>query len=385
MRRDLRPSFARLAVAGTAATLLCMPLACGALLGIDDGSPVGDAAVAAPDSDFAIDAASDAANDGAIDGANDGASSSDGTFQPDGGFHVDAEAGCTPDLSWCNTHCGTGPDNCNVTRACPSDCSPGQACVSNACACQSNPNWCAGRCLGTTDNCGQGMACPSCAAGVTCFNGACGCMPDAPTKTCGTQQCGQATNNCGLTVNCGLNGTTACPSNEVCLAATNQCCAPDNASACGNQCQVTVTNNCGQTVACPQTCPNNGVCVKAQCCTPSACSGNCVDNCGQQNASCCFAPPDSGQPPPIDAGGGQGDAGSCTAGGSKCASSAACCTGMCGYFGSCVPTCGGPGGPCSSSTQCCVGLSCQLGVVTTQQIVPIQPFDGGVVTSGFCQ
>src|SRR5450432_1889326 len=99
MLRGIRSCVSRLAVAGASVMAACASLACGALLGVDDGTPRGDASTGGPgDSDVTMDGSLE---DGGLSDASD---ASDGTFLPDGGFHVDAEAGCTPDLSWCNTH-----------------------------------------------------------------------------------------------------------------------------------------------------------------------------------------------------------------------------------------------------------------------------------------
>ena len=370
------------AIAGVLASLaLALATgACGSILGIDSGTPRGDASTGGPEQDVAVMEPADAASaDGGS--SNDGASS-DGGFP----FSFDAEAGCAPDLDWCNTHCGTGPDNCGQPRACPTECGSGASFYScnanNVCECSLDPNWCVGRCGQTKDNCGNTVVCAGCAPNVMCYSGVCGCMPDPVATTCGSQQCGQATNNCGLPVPCGVNDSPACANGQVCQSATNTCCTPDNAAACGAQCQVSVVNNCGQTVACPSTCPNNGACLQGKCCTPTSCVGNCVDNCGQSNAACCAPPPDSGSPPPD---GGPPDGGSCAGGGYACG--AGCCPGLlCGFYGSCVPMCGEPGKPCSQSSDCCYKLTCSSGIIVTSSSPQnLMPFDGGIQQLGTCQ
>ena len=105
---------------------------------------------------------------------------------------VDAGPACTPDLNWCTTHCGTGPDNCGQPRGCSSLCPQGESCISNACTCTPDPTWCNGRCGKTTDNCGNDIDCLSCEAGVTCYSNVCGCMPESPSTTCSGKQCASA-------------------------------------------------------------------------------------------------------------------------------------------------------------------------------------------------
>jgi hypothetical protein len=369
MTWGLRALSGRLAVTAMFAVLAGASMACGSLLGIDLGNPRGDASTFDADTlgDVAVD------DDGSV--GDDAQGSGEAGPVPDGGLRFDA-AGCAPDLSWCNTHCGTGPDNCGVTRACPSQCPQGDTCsASNTCECTSDPDWCTGRCGEVTDNCGNNIGCPGC-NGVSCLGGACGCMPDPVATTCAGKQCGQATNNCGLTVPCGVNSSTACASGEVCVAATDSCCTPNNAGACGTKCQVSVPNNCGQTIACPSTCPNNGVCLSGQCCTPTACGGNCVDNCGQPNSSCCQTTP------PPDAGGGSGDAGGCVGPGVGCTTQT-CCSSFCGYSGTCVTSCGGSHAFCSQNSDCCYGTTCSTSGIITQQL-PIS-LDGAVINKGTCE
>jgi len=265
---------------------------------------------------------------------------------------------CAPDLTWCNTHCGTGPDNCDVQRACSVNCPTGSACgANNACQCQPQSGWCNARCGQTTDNCNNPIDCGSCDAGETCVNHACGCTPDGLVKTCASLECGQATNNCGQTVNCGVSGTAACPQGQVCLQA-GSCCAPTDpcVGRCGG---ITVTNNCAQATQCSAACANGQECTSTfSCCTPNgSCSGPCLDSCGAQDSTCCPAPaPDAGPP----------DSGStCAANGAECASGAACCSGACAHGtgkskgGVCAAWCVAPPGGCIIDADCCVPSMCR--------------------------
>jgi hypothetical protein len=342
---------------GAIALLLCAPLACGSLLGIDDGKPRGDASTI-------------------VEGLPDVA-----IIDPP----ADGGADCTPDLDWCDTHCGTGPDNCGQTRNCSADCPTGESCLSNVCKCQQDLTWCTGRCDKTTDNCGTGIDCGDCEAGVECFSGFCGCMPDPLATTCAGRQCGQATNNCGLPVNCGVNHTTDCATGDYCEPVKDTCCTPDN-SACAGKCMTSITNTCGVTEPCPDTCPGNQPCVSHVCCTPDGCSAPCIDSCGQPNNACCVPdagkpPLDAGSPPPVDAGG-------CAGVGAPCASG--CCNGLlCGQYDTCVSSCQKLGSSCSTAANdCCFGLSCSAGVMpaTVDSVEPdLIISDATIGLSGTCQ
>ena len=366
---------------GMVALLVCAPLACGSLLGIDSGTPRGDASALGDERGLDDVAAIDASQEDVS--STDGGSSVDAGSTPDAGPGVDG-AGCTPDLNWCDTHCGSGPDNCNQTRQCSSVCPAGESCISSTCQCQSDPAWCNGRCEKTTDNCGNGVQCGNCDGGVACYSGFCGCMPDPLSTTCAGKQCGSATNNCNLAVNCGVNSSPSCAAGDYCKS-DDTCCTPDDTAACGGRCQVSIANNCGVAVPCPLTCPGNQECVNTTCCTPTGCAGICLDSCGVKSAACCppdagKPPPDSGLPPP-DAGGG------CGVPGSPC--SWGCCSGLfCGYSDTCVMSCQGSGAACSSSTECCYGLTCSPGVVTaaaaTSQGLGV-PDSGIIPLQGTCQ
>ena len=358
------------------AVLVSAPLACGSLLGIDSGTPRGDASTVVPGDDSSPVAA--------IDGSDEGSSPADGGVPVE--RDAATEAGCTPDLTWCNTHCGTGPDNCGQTRVCTGDgggCPEGESCVSNVCACESDPAWCTGRCGKTTDNCGNPVDCgSSCDGGAACYSNVCGCMPDPVATTCAGKECGQATNNCNLTVNCGVSGSTACAAGDYCQA-NDTCCVPNDTAACSGRCQVSINNNCGVAVLCPQTCPGTQECLNTACCAPSGCSANCVDNCGVASTACCApdagSPPrDAGSPPP-DAGGG------CGVPGSPCASG--CCSSLlCGQSDTCVASCGTAGASCSSSNDCCFGLSCGTGGIQPLNASPdLSSLDGGIISLHTCQ
>jgi hypothetical protein len=249
-----------------------------------------------------------------LDGAADGRV--DGTV---GAYGVDA---CIPDPDWCDTHCGSGPDNCGEMRGCSMYCAPGDACgEGNMCVCAAESTWCNGRCGSTTDNCGNAIDCGACDAGADAE-----CVPESLAVACGSRQCGQATNNCQQLVNCGPSDLAQCGNSEFCLQ-DGGCCVQDNAGACGNHCGAyPAVNACGQGVQCPQSC-GAGVCYQESCCTPtdvcgSACNVQRVDNCGQM-VSC-----------------------ACT-GSAECSQSGTCCTPN-GCGGNCLDSCGLP------KAQCCI-------------------------------
>ena len=202
--------------------------------------------------------------------------------------------------------------------------------------------------------------CGSCPAGETCVNHTCACTPDDAIKTCASLECGQATNNCGLEVNCGVSGTAACPQGQVCTQA-GSCCVPTDpcAGRCGG---IMVTTNCGQAAQCTTACANGQECTSTfSCCTPNgSCSWACLDSCGEQDSICCPAlPPDAGA----------SDAGpACAANGAECTTAAACCSGACApdtskmgkSKGMCTASCVAPAGSCTLDAQCCFSFVCRL-------------------------
>lgn len=350
------PGPSRLTIAALLAAGACAVAGCSAILGLDSGKPRPDDDAAAdsalgeaspeeaslPDAGYdatLTDAGADAPETSPLDAAQDGDAPSDAPVVTSFFDVVDA---CTPDPSWCDLHCGTGPDNCGESRICNPECALGYVCgADNLCACQTEPGWCTARCGDTLDNCGNAIDCGPCDAG-----GDAECDPDDLDAACGSQQCGQATNSCGQLVNCGPGQLTVCGSSTQFCLPDGGCCTPDNAAACGTHCgaypaingcgqatscpatcggsQVcfnescctpmdpcgsacaeTVTDNCGQSVQC--SCASGQECVGTTCCTPSGCSGDCVDSCGAASEACCVpeaGPPDSSLsdgPEPVDA------------------------------------------------------------------------------------
>jgi hypothetical protein len=322
MAGSRRPAVAAVIVA----TLAALP-ACGLLLDLDHGTPDGDdasfeAGFDAPASVAdagveAADAAPDAGSDaGAIADAPVEAAALEASPPVDAG--PDAPDACTPDPSWCDTHCGTSVDNCSESRTCPSDCGQNSTCGSGStCVCQSDPTWCHGRCGSTTDNCNQPIDCGTCVVDA-------GCMDDG--QACNGKQCGTATNNCGQTVTCGLVGLCPNPVSQLCQS-DGTCCTPNSGAACGDQCGTTATDGCGRPVQCPSSCGGSRVCFQQACCTPaSPCNGACgvtmTDNCGESVQCGCSSS-------------------------EECAPAGTCCMPH-GCSASCVDNCGLP------STACCV-------------------------------
>jgi hypothetical protein len=309
-----------------ALTIVTVP-GCGLILDLDRGVALGeaDASLDARAGDVSREAGAepvDAAGDPRV--AYDAFASDD---SPQGnesslrdGAADTSPTECTPDPSWCDSHCGTGPDNCGQSRACASDCAQGYACgASNTCECQREITWCSGRCGATTDNCLRPIDCGPCDASV------CDAEPD--TAACGSRQCGQTVNNCHQTVNCGLLGLGLCaqPLQQACLS-DGGCCSPKSSAACGNQCGTFATDNCGRQVQCPSSCGSGRVCAQQACCTPvDPCNGACgvtmTNNCGQ-TVQC-----------------------SCT-GAAECAATTGKCCAPQGCSANCVDSCGLPAASC---------------------------------------
>jgi hypothetical protein len=394
MKRGLRFLFARIALGGLTIGGSLTPAACGLILGIDDGRAKVDASDGSDDSTIASDGMADVEFD-----ASQGDDQSDGGGVVDAGDAMDASVdvdeggdaadtsaqdggdGCVPDPDWCTSHCGTGPDNCDLSRGCANYCQSGWLCdpSTHSCMCQTDPMWCSGRCGKITDNCGKQIDCRTCSSGVACTSNTCGCTP--LPDPCGTMQCGQTMDSCGHPVSCGINGR--CAGGGVCDPG-GTCCTPKS-NPCAGRCGTAVDNGCGQMIACPATCGSGqvcdpqgyccsptscgnacgvvlgsgcggmltcsctiGVCYQGQCCVSQGlCSGNCVNDCGQPSQTCCR---DSG-PPPIDGG-------MCGPLGAACAGGQDCCSGFCNAAMSCVQSCHPSHTSCRLTSECCYGLTC---------------------------
>ncbi len=331
----LRGGSGQLAVRALACAGAFLLPSCGLILGLDEGVGVvpEDASEDAPFPD-ATQAPPPSGHSGGSDGVGDALEPSDaGQIQqmpPPPGVDASPTVGCTPAASWCDNHCGNGPDNCGMARECPTNCPQGYGCnTQNTCECQSEPSWCNGRCGNTEDNCNNPIDCGPCDdAGPQC-------APEPVRQACGSRQCGQTTNNCNQLVNCGLLGGLCLL--QVCLA-DGGCCTPNSSAACGTHCGTFATDNCGQQVECPSSCGSGNVCYQKSCCTPTdpcggecgvtrvnncgqtvrcgcsgaeecvaqtntcctpqGCSANCVDSCGLAASSCCIeaGPPDANAP-----------------------------------------------------------------------------------------
>jgi hypothetical protein len=277
--------------------------ACGLILGLDEFvAPVDDASADAPstatveerlEDTFVDDDAEGAISEGSTapsQGPDKNGASTRPTPVTDSGHVIppETDASCTPDPSWCDTHCGSGSDNCGVMRQCPTNCPQGYECDNNAtCKCKTEISWCTGRCGPTKDNCGNPIDCSSCTD-----SGPPPCNAQTDQEACAGRECGQATNNCGQLVNCGFLGLSLCPSLlQVCLP-DGGCCSPNSARACGNQCGSFVTDNCGRTIQCPTSCGPDGICRQNVCCTRrDPCAGACditvMDNCGETVQCAC--------------------------------------------------------------------------------------------------
>jgi hypothetical protein len=310
-------------------------IGCGSILGIDDGLPEVDAEV----DSFQPDDVVTSEGGGVGDAGNDG----------------DAEAGCT-DPTYCNTHCGTGIDNCGASQPCADNChGANDFCdaSSNTCDCNQLSGFCTNKCGDWTDNCGNPVTCNGCGGGGCTDAGLCAsCTPNG--QTCGSRQCGFVNNGC-TQLPCGTNNGN-CPSNGECDAGT--CCTPLAPSfACAGKCNTTVSDGCWGTIDCIGTTYCDGgttgqVCdTSGQCCTPKGCGAPGYDTCGQPDPSCM---PDGGP-----------EGGSCGTVNQSCTPVPnTCCSGLyCENDNVCgTMFCSGPGGPCMGSSQCCAGLHCSNGL-----------------------
>jgi hypothetical protein len=175
------------------------------------------------------------------------------------------------------------------------------------------------------DACGQGGVCNGFGNCVECVNNShctppetcilaqyqCACIPESNSTTCANKACGNATNNCGVVVNCPV----LCGAGEACNALTNQCtCQGDVASTgqacpdideysvCNPQygCQCGICTNqflCGMgppsVCYCSGSgaCTNGGICMNGKCtCNGTTCAfgERCIafNQCGCNLASC---------------------------------------------------------------------------------------------------
>jgi hypothetical protein len=352
-------------------------IGCGSLLGIDDGLPDSDAEADSFQPGDVVTSEGGGVGDAGTDG--------DGN----------AEAGCT-DPTYCNTHCGTGLDNCGKSQPCTDNChGTNDFCdaSSNTCDCTQLSGFCDNKCGDWTDNCGNKVTCNGCDGGgctdaglcasctpngQTCGSRACGfvndgctqlpcgtnngncpnngecdagacCTPLAPSVACAGKCNAMVSDGCWGTIDC--SGTTYCGSGQVCDPSETCCTVPSN--ACGTQCQGYVAA-CGSMVPCsPSNCAAGQECDPGgQCCTPTGCGAPGQNNCGQPDPNCA---PDSG------------DGGACGMPGQPCTPMPnSCCGGLyCENNGTCGPTvCGMPGGSCMGTSQCCAGLHCSNGLAT---------------------
>jgi hypothetical protein len=198
---------------------------CAAILGIDDGKPLpGDEQDAATDvSTVGNDATADSS--GGADATNDVGAQGDSGWRDAGSLDAGSQdAGCTPNapLACGAQTCGQQIDTtCGVWVSCGAPCP-----MDGGGNCTPDPQAaCAGLCGGTMveDQCSHVISCTgSCAAGTTCYQGAC-CLPHDP---CAAGSCGKF-DVCGSTVNC------PCDAGGCTFQTCNPSTCTDN---CGNVC-----------------------------------------------------------------------------------------------------------------------------------------------------
>jgi hypothetical protein len=208
-----------------------------------------------------------------------------------GGVCTSGSMCCTPSGDPCSGKaCGTAMNNCGQTKSCGTNgggCAQGLTCnASQQCVCVDEPatTTCSGKCGNQPNNCGKTVACScdsshECTAQFTC------CLPAG--DPCGSNECGTAIDNCGISKSCGTHGG-GCASGFTCNASTKKCdCVPNGMACAGGKCG-TQLDNCGNSFNC--TCGNSQECDTRPtvhvCCTPSAdpCAGldcgSAVDSCG---------------------------------------------------------------------------------------------------------
>lgn len=280
----------------------------------------------------------------------------------------------TDTCEYTNQQNGQPGTNCTIICCSGNCCDGGQVCFQNNC-CTPDTNVCQGKCGNVTNNCGQTVNCGPCPDRL-CQTGSC----TGPNNTCAFTPVsnGQPGPQCPAPGFC-CGGDECCSSNQVCF--NNNCCTPNNdicQGKCGN-----VTNNCGQIVDCGR-CPVR----------------TCQDgSCNAQN-TCDYVDSADNQPGPNCPEPGFCCDGDCCAEGDVCLANGCCtpqtraqtCNGKCGNVvnncgqtvdcGPCDPvvcqtgTCGAtnictyanqpsgqPGTLCSDPQVCCQGACCAVGQV----------------------
>jgi hypothetical protein len=179
--------------------------------------------------------------------------------------------------------CGQAVDNCGgpldcdppgVVAACkaPERCGGDPDRGPYKCGCKPRENACAaqGANCGTVDECGAPVDCGRCSGGALCLGNRCACAADP--DPCGNRACGQVTDACGNTVQCGPSGGQ-CQAGGVCDP-TGQCACPDRAVVCRGRTDAFSENGC--TYDCSDRCVPDDVAA----CAGAAC-GSAQNNCGQ--------------------------------------------------------------------------------------------------------
>lgn len=129
------------------------------------------------------------------------------------------------------------------------------------------------------DGCSN-RTCGQCALGATCINGLCSCVP---STGCGPNSCGVLWNGCN-DVDCGncQSPLTCNPTTQQCQCVAATC--PSLGLNCGN-----ASNGCGGTLNCGS-CSSGYYCLNGQCipngCTPTTSCAQAGQNCGTLNNGC---------------------------------------------------------------------------------------------------
>ena len=262
--------------------------------------------------------------------------------------------------------CGASLDNgCGGTLNCASNCGTGQSCQAGVCQAKCVASQCSdlGKTCGNwSDGCGGTAQCGTCGSGLACVNGACqgvgnSCDPCPNHDECALGLDCRWWDSAGTITFCAAPCSGGCPTGTHCSAA-GVWCIPNTSNGCNGN-AIWQVDTCGNEVALVSSCSGGQSCSGGACTSscsnlcPSAgskqCSGNGVQTCGDSNGDGCL------EWSVVQA---CGSGSACQAG--ACVSSAVCGDGKCEGAESsltCPADCGPPpnacgNGKCEASETC---------------------------------
>ncbi len=243
-----------------------------------------------------------------------GAALNCGTCTATGALCLGNTCSCTPTTcAAAGASCGTIDDGCGNQINCGACTTPGALCQANACSCSAPSPATACTMAGATcgfldDGCGNAIDCDAVTGGCTggkhcranhCHNGGCGILSHNQACTMHGIQCGEVTDGCDGTLQCGL-----CGAGTECIAghcAAESCTVKTMGQACGGSgvnCGA-VSDGCSGQINCG-TCAPGQECKAGNCvvesCTMQTCAGagaacgGIGDGCGGQ-LNCGTCPP----------------------------------------------------------------------------------------------